>query len=64
MEVCSNSSLKLVTTKGYGVQVTMIGRPNAVKHFCFNAVRLGTFHLTDDQNMRDQIMRGRRSKHA
>ena len=42
----------------------MIGRPNAVKHFCFNAVRLGTFHLTDDQNMCDQIMQGRRSKHA
>ena len=64
MEVCINSSLKLVTTKGYGVQVTMIGRSNAVKHFCFNAVRLGTFHLTDDQNTHDQIMQGRKSKHA
>ena len=30
----------------------MIRGPNAVKHFCSNAVLLSTFHLTDDQNTR------------
>ena len=42
--------------------MTTIGGPNAVKRFCSNTLLLRKFHLTDVQNTRDQITRGRRSK--
>ena len=49
---------KLVITKGYGVQVTMIKRQNA---FAPTLHTLLKFHVTDGQNMRDQIVSDRRS---
>ena len=49
---------KLVITKGYGVQATTIKRQNA---FAPTLHTLLKFHVTDDQNMRDQIVSDRRS---
>ena len=49
---------QLVITKGYGVQVTMIKRQNA---FAPTLHTLLKFHVTDGQNMRDQIVSDRRS---
>ena len=49
---------KLVITKGYGVQATMIKRQNA---FAPTLHTLRKFHVTDGQNTRDQIMSDRRS---
>ena len=49
---------KLVITKGYGVQATTIKRQNA---FAPTLHTLLKFHVTDGQNMRDQIVNDRRS---
>ena len=49
---------KLVITKGYGVQATTIKRQNA---FAPTLHTLLKFHVTDGQNMRDQIVSDRRS---
>ena len=49
---------QLVITKGYGVQATTIKRQNA---FAPTLHTLLKFHVTDGQNMRDQIVSDRRS---
>ena len=49
---------KLVVTKGYGVQATTIKCQNA---FAPTLHTLLKFHVTDGQNMRDQIVSDRRS---
>ena len=60
----TNVDYRLVITTGYGVRATTIGGSNAIKRFCSNAVLLRKFHLTDGQNTREQLTRGRRSKRA